>query len=1077
MTSRLAVVAILTLPALSAARVASAQPPSQAGIGDEFREEPFVVELLEHRVRFEDDGRGQLEDFTRVRIHSASALDAFGQLAFGYSQATDSLDVASVTVIRPDGNRVQTPASAVQDLSGAVARVAPVYTDYREKHVTVSGLRVGDVLEYRVVRRIHTAMAPGHFWLEHDFTDYGVVLDEVLAVDVPAARMVTLRTQRGPEPEVSETQGRRLYRWRTSHRATKPPALGPQRLRRLPAVALTTFPSWAEVGLWYHELQRDRLGATPEMVRVADAAVAGRAEPVERARAIYDYVARRVRYVSLSFGIGRYQPHPAGEVFTNEYGDCKGKHTLLAALLATQGLRAYPALVNTSREVDPDVPSPAQFDHLISITEVGDTIVWLDTTTEVAPFGLITANLRGQRALVIPPDGPARLVETPRDPPFGSSEIIEVVGALHPTGRLTARLTNTLRGDVEVLLRYAFRNTPKAQWLEMAKALAAEMALPRGIKGVDAGDPDATEVPFRFSLELSAGEYVAWEGSRGELRVPLPSMSVDVLSDRALERDSIDLGPPVEVTFRARLDLPAGIAARAPLPVRVSRDYAEYRSTYAVEGQTVVAERTLKATGGRLPRQRRADLDAFLRAIRADEGQQFQLEGLARVTADAGDSQEADELHERGYVALERGDLPSALRLLKRVVELDPSHQWGWNNLGRVYLATGELDSAVAAFAKQIEVNPYDEWAHNNLGRARWRQGRLLEAAEAFRKQIEVTPLDRHAHANLGKLYQAMGWFEEAATQLQVALSISPDDADLWIALADALLSAGRGDSALGVLEHAMQREPTAAVRNDAAYTLAQHKAHLARAAEWADAAIASTVETLSAVTTGRSKPDDYNAEFAATAALAAYWDTYGWVAFARGDNATAERYVHAAWLLSFDMEIGDHLAQIYERAGRVDEAARTYALAVAARMHTLATAGRSLVDRQANATRARLVALAGSEGRADRMVAQARVDIQSLHTVRLSGALRERLETMAVVIVGPGPQVEAVEFPGPPERAAAVAAAMRTAPLPVGFPDSRPVRLVRFGVLACIADTGDCDLSLMPGGRILSIAAERTEP
>ena len=54
---------------------------------------------------------------------------------------------------------------AVQDVNGLVQQVAAVYTDYREKHVSVPGLRPGDVLECESVTVIHTALAPGQFWM------------------------------------------------------------------------------------------------------------------------------------------------------------------------------------------------------------------------------------------------------------------------------------------------------------------------------------------------------------------------------------------------------------------------------------------------------------------------------------------------------------------------------------------------------------------------------------------------------------------------------------------------------------------------------------------------------------------------------------------------------------------------------------------------------------------------------------------------------------------------------------------------------------------------------------------------
>ncbi len=52
--------------------------------------------------------------------------------------------------------------------------------------------------------------------------------------------------------------------------------------------------------------------------------------------------------IGIAFGIGRYQPHAADDVLTNNYGDCKDKQTLLASLLQASGITLYPALVNSS---------------------------------------------------------------------------------------------------------------------------------------------------------------------------------------------------------------------------------------------------------------------------------------------------------------------------------------------------------------------------------------------------------------------------------------------------------------------------------------------------------------------------------------------------------------------------------------------------------------------------------------------------------------------------------------------------------------------------------------------------------
>src|SRR5208337_678474 len=155
---------------------------------------------------------------------------------------------------------------------------------------------------------------------------------------------------------------------------------------------------------------------------------------LEKSETLYDFVAKNFRYVSLSLGAGRYQPHAAADVLHNQYGDCKDKHTLLASMLEAEGFHADSVLINSSRKLDPDVPSPSQFDHVITMlpmkmTKGNETEeVWMDTTAEVAPFRLLAFTLRKKQALVIPPAEPPssvapHLEETPADTPMPDTEV------------------------------------------------------------------------------------------------------------------------------------------------------------------------------------------------------------------------------------------------------------------------------------------------------------------------------------------------------------------------------------------------------------------------------------------------------------------------------------------------------------------------------------------------------------------------------------------------------------------------------------------------------------------------------
>src|SRR3982074_943903 len=156
-------------------------------------EEAAVFERILNRVRFENDGTEVSETEAVVRIQSQAGVEAFGQLVFGYSSATEKLTIDYVRVRKPDGRMVATPESTAQDFAPDVLREAPMYSDYRQRHISVAALQPGDVLEYRTVTRVQTPLAAGNFWYEYTFPKGVVVTEDRLEINVPKGRDVKLK--------------------------------------------------------------------------------------------------------------------------------------------------------------------------------------------------------------------------------------------------------------------------------------------------------------------------------------------------------------------------------------------------------------------------------------------------------------------------------------------------------------------------------------------------------------------------------------------------------------------------------------------------------------------------------------------------------------------------------------------------------------------------------------------------------------------------------------------------------------------------------------------------------------------
>ena len=273
---------------------------------------------------------------------------------------------------------------------------------------------------------------------------------------------------------------------------------------------LTTYKSWQEVGTWYANLERERRIPDSAVKAEADTLVKGKSDDMAKVKALYDYVSRNIRYVSLSFGLGRIQPHAASEVLANGYGDCKDKNTLLAALLEAEGFKSTSVLIGSQRKLDPDVPSPMQFDHVITRVPVDGKEIWLDSTPGVAPFRMLSSNLRGKQALAISPDGKAELVWTPTDLPFEAFDRTTLEGTVSDAGKLTAHVSMTGRGDTEMMLRFAMRRMPSNRWkdifdymLQRTKLRGAEITNVNGQRSQRDRRSDQSRFR-RYRLQLSS---------------------------------------------------------------------------------------------------------------------------------------------------------------------------------------------------------------------------------------------------------------------------------------------------------------------------------------------------------------------------------------------------------------------------------------------------------------------------------------------------------------------------------------------------------------------------------------------
>jgi tetratricopeptide (TPR) repeat protein len=1062
---------------------ASAQTQAvKASADPDYSKEAFVLEQSSDKFKFENDGTYTREMHMRIRIQSDAGVQQFSVVKFAYQNSSDIFAVDYVRVTKPDGTVVVTPADTFQDMPADITRAAPFYTDTHETHVAVKGLGVGDLLEYQAHWQQNKPLIPGQFWLDYNFAHTGIVLQEILEVSVPKGRAIKLKSS-PIKPVTGEAGQYEVYTWTNSNLKNKDDKQEKQdahettwqqaRGRMPPSeMELSSFKSWEELGGWYGTLQRDRVKPTPEIQAKAAELTKGLTDDNAKIHALYDFVSTKYRYIGIAFGLGRYQPHSAAEVLANQYGDCKDKHTLLASLLNASGIKAYPALISTEHEIDSDVPSPGQFNHVITVVPQATGFLWLDTTTEVAPFALLISPLRDKHALVIADDKPPALVATPANDPFPTLQKFEMQAKLSDAGVLDGKAENTVRGDAELLFRAAFRIVPQPQWKDLVQRVSYSLGFGGDVSNVVVPQPANTAEPFRFTYDYKRKDYSDWANRR--ITPPLPGMSLPDVDDDVAATVPIWLGSPGDIDFHATLEVPKGYFPELQKAAHVKRDFADYDATYSLNAGVITAERHLVIKLREVPVSEYAEYKSLRKAIEDDYGA-FTTLSTARTESSlttyqeeiwalpVSGNDEANKLYDDAREQFGRNDTQAQIASLKRAVEIDPKWVRAWLWLGEIYKATRQNDLALDAYRKAVAIDPDQTVSYKALGFMLGAANKPEEAVAVWQQLIKIAPEKVDGYVNLGTVLLWLKRYPEAVPPLETAVKIHPEWVQLQRSLAYAYLDNGDIEKSRAVFATALKMDSSPQMLNDVAYYLAERNADLDVARKYAENAVHAEEEASAKMQMSGLQ----NSDLDHPRRLIMFWDTLGWVCFQLNDLGPAEAYLKAAWTLNPSGVIGGHLGHVYEKEGKKEAALHTYQLA--------STGVQSLIIRTAQPTSPPVIPpdapgldkdirrLGGKLGPLD-----AQDDLNRMRTFKLPRVVSGTASAEFLVLIGPGDKVEA-KFISGSDSLKSVQKTLESINFNLKFPDDRPTRILRRGILGCYQYTG-CALVLLSPDSVTSV-------
>lgn len=402
--------------------------------------------------------------------------------------------------------------------------------------------------------------------------------------------------------------------------------------------------SWREVGLWYQQLTQGRRDASVEIKRRTAELTATASTPLDRLRVLAAFVQNNIRYVGIELGVGGYQPHPAAEVYTHAYGDCKDKVILLSSMLKEIGVDSYYVLVNAQRgAIDATTPAHLGFNHAILAIQLPagvdaanlpgvqthptlGRLLFFDPTNMLTPLGRLDGRLQGGYGLLIAPDG-GQLLQLPQQAPQLAGVQRHMQMALDETGTLRGDVEEIWSGDAADAERARLRAAADGDPAKLLEPLVAESMSRFQISNVSVAAQSDIDKPLDWHYSLQAERFAK---SGGELLLVRPRL-LGSYSRGFLETEQPRQNP-IEFRYRMRVSdafdiiLPPGfVADDLPPAVDADNDFAAYHSSTQVVGNTLRYSRTFEIKSLTVPAARAEELRQLYRTINADERQQATL--------------------------------------------------------------------------------------------------------------------------------------------------------------------------------------------------------------------------------------------------------------------------------------------------------------------------------------------------------------------------------------------------------------------------------------------------------------------
>lgn len=536
-----------------------------------------------------------------------------------------------------DKDAMETALFGVQD--------GELMSDLKTKVLAIPASEPGNIVGYEIEQEVHPYVIQD-IW---SFQQVEVPVREAhYTLQLPAGWEYKAVWLNHPEAAPSTSSGQ--WQWVVNDvKAIKPESAMPPREGVAAQMIVSLIPpggagnkgfeSWADMGRWQVGLTQGRRSASPEVKQKVADLTKGDGTPLAQMRSLARYVQKDVRYVAIQLGIGGWQPHPAADVFTHKYGDCKDKATLLSAMLQEIGVASFYVSINTTRNaVTPETPAVRWFNHVIlairlpegvkdpSLRAVLDhsklgRLLFFDPTDEWTPFGSLRGELQANYGLLVTADG-GELIKLPQLPAELNGVVRTAKLTLTASGTLSGDFVEQRNGDYGTQQRASLKSVSKdADRIKFLESLISHSLPTFQITKASLVNLNQTDQPFGYQYSLVAQNYAKTAGDLLLIRPRVVGVnSSDLLETKEPRKYPVEFDGPWKNSDTIEIAIPAGYEVDdLPPPVNADYSFASYHSKTEASGNTLKYTRTFEVKELTVPISKAEDLKKLYRVIASDE--------------------------------------------------------------------------------------------------------------------------------------------------------------------------------------------------------------------------------------------------------------------------------------------------------------------------------------------------------------------------------------------------------------------------------------------------------------------------